>query len=51
MKKFVNEYNETDMFQNTIPQKYKKRVCTLSDVFDYDGQADRKVRRIGWPSI
>lgn len=38
MKKLVSGYSETDLAQNTIPKKYRRRLRTLAYVFDYDGK-------------
>ena len=36
MKKLVNDYSETDLTQYLIPKKYRRKLRTLSCVFDYD---------------
>lgn len=48
MKKFVNDYSETDLAQNSLPKKYRRRMHILISVFDYDGQVSRSESKSYW---
>lgn len=48
MKKLVSGYSETDLTQNQIPKKYRRRLRTLTCVFDYDGKLGGSESKSYW---
>lgn len=48
MKKLVNGYKESDLAQNIIPKKYRRRLRTLTCVFDYDGKLGGSESKSYW---
>lgn len=48
MKKLVSGYNEADLAQNIIPKKYRRRLRTLTCVFDYDSKLGGSESKSYW---
>ena len=48
MKKLVEGYCEDDLVQKNLPKKYRRRLRTLSCVFDYDGDLGGSKSKSYW---
>lgn len=48
MKKLVCGYNETDLAQKKLPHKYRRRLCVLDRIFDYDGKLSGSESKSYW---